>query len=310
MGAVVGRAVTGSGTWWAGHKLSDYMTGANNQPSEEDLVKITKNIGPDIDMTPDVGGVIAGATTLAALSAMMANAAAGREWDAAHVPHMDVADYRAMMTWEQSQFLNDVIASQPGFRGALTVPGDPRGSFYGYWARMILTDLPRAERLLRPLIRTGDLAQELHGHERATQLIIDFYNSARPELFQNVGRLAALATSGYFAYKGAKKLWDMYKKWKAPKKKSQKRSYRPLKRRVRTNRSGNRKGNMKRDSLLKLFKRLDKDKSGYLTMKELKGLARRFKIKANELLKHFDTSNDGKVSWPEFARYMRKRLRQ
>ena len=370
-GAVAGAAIAQSGGMYYGKKLSDWMAGVERaQPTAEDLKKITEQTDREVDKLSEGLQQMAGPMTLVALSEMLANAAAGREWNLAHPPHMAVNDLRAMMTFEQRGFLNDVIASQPGFRGALTVPGDPRGSFYAYWARMILTDLPRAERLLRPLIATGDLARDTQGYQRATEMIIDFYNDMRPDLFQNVGRNAAIASSLWLSYQGAKKLWNYYKKWRPtkirkpgekklrppapgpsgppnpspppgfiPRPPRQPQTYRTKTARRKTKtkkkkkkeptpmpaqreserpksptkiskpkKSDGRSGERRKDSLLKLFKRLDKDKSGRLRQSELKGLARRFKVKARVLMNKMDTSGDGEVSWPEFARYMRRNL--
>ena len=61
------------------------------------------------------------------------------------------------------------------------------------------------------------------------------------------------------------------------------------------------------DDLLKLFKRMDKDKSGQLSIQEIARLAKRLKMKPIELMQRMDTSKNGQVSWPEFRRYMRNR---
>ncbi len=64
---------------------------------------------------------------------------------------------------------------------------------------------------------------------------------------------------------------------------------------------------MKPDRLLTLFRRLDKDKSGRLSLKEIGGLAKRFKMSAKDLMKRIDQSKDGYIGFAEFSRFMRKR---
>ena len=54
-------------------------------------------------------------------------------------------------------------------------------------------------------------------------------------------------------------------------------------------------------------KLLDKDKSGQLSILEISRLAKRLKMKPFELMAAMDSSKNGQVSWPEFARYMRNR---
>lgn len=85
----------------------------------------------------------------------------------------------------------------------------------------------------------------------------------------------------------------------------------PMRRRAQARKvsGGRRAGGGKEDSLLKLFKRLDVDTSGKLSARELGPLARRFKIQPKKLLGIMDTSGDNQISWPEFARYMRKKIR-
>jgi hypothetical protein len=62
-----------------------------------------------------------------------------------------------------------------------------------------------------------------------------------------------------------------------------------------------------RETLLALFRRLDKDKSGRLTVKEVKKLAKRLGMSGPELMKAMDQSNDGYIEFKEFERYMRQR---
>ena len=62
-----------------------------------------------------------------------------------------------------------------------------------------------------------------------------------------------------------------------------------------------------RETLLSVFRRLDKDKSGRLTAKELAPLAKRFKMTGRELMKQMDQKADSYIEFTEFERYMRKR---
>ena len=62
-----------------------------------------------------------------------------------------------------------------------------------------------------------------------------------------------------------------------------------------------------RETLLALFRRLDKDKSGRLTVKEMKKLAKRLGMTGPELMRSMDQSNDGYIEFKEFERFMRKR---
>ncbi|MDE0916575.1 MAG: hypothetical protein OSB57_15490, partial [Planctomycetota bacterium] len=190
VGGTVGASIGGiaaRGSLAAGSKrMTDWMMGVKrSKPTAGELERMTK------ESMRSRGGSAAGPATLGALSAMLYNAASGRNWDAAHIPHESVADMYGMMNYAQRGLLNDVRASQVGFLGELTVPGDPRGSFNGYWARMILTDQNRAERLLRPLINTGNLGQEAHAARLARSYILKFYMDHRPNLFRNVGLAAA-----------------------------------------------------------------------------------------------------------------------
>ena len=76
-----------------------------------------------------------------------------------------------------------------------------------------------------------------------------------------------------------------------------------------TERSSESKNNIEiiRETLLALFRRLDKDKSGRLTVKEINKLAKRLGMTGPELMKAIDQSNDGYIEFKEFERYMRKR---
>ena len=58
----------------------------------------------------------------------------------------------------------------------------------------------------------------------------------------------------------------------------------------------------RRDTIKRLFDRLDKDADGYLTKKELRPI--RKNKKASTLLKRFDTNGDGKMSYREFVKLM------
>ena len=62
----------------------------------------------------------------------------------------------------------------------------------------------------------------------------------------------------------------------------------------------------KDDDLQKLFKRLDKDKNGFLDSKELKPLSKKMAISSKVLLSRMDTNKDKKVNFSEFARYMKQ----
>ena len=64
---------------------------------------------------------------------------------------------------------------------------------------------------------------------------------------------------------------------------------------------------VRRDSLLKLFKRLDRDKSGQLSVKEVGRLSKRLKLSAKEIMKRMDKSGNNGVDFKEFVRFMRSR---
>ena len=59
--------------------------------------------------------------------------------------------------------------------------------------------------------------------------------------------------------------------------------------------------------MLALFRRLDKDKSGRLTVKEMEKLAKRLGMTGPEIMRAMDQSNDGYIEFKEFERFMRKR---
>lgn len=62
------------------------------------------------------------------------------------------------------------------------------------------------------------------------------------------------------------------------------------------------KGEAKRDSLYKLFMRLDTDKSGKLSRGELQPISKR----KPKIFKMMDADNSGDITFKEFARYMSK----
>ena len=66
-------------------------------------------------------------------------------------------------------------------------------------------------------------------------------------------------------------------------------------------------GGVRRDTLLKLFKRLDKDKSGQLSTKELSKLSKRLKMSSKAIMRRMDKSGDNAVDFKEFAKFMRSR---
>lgn len=146
VGAVVGGVVAGSSLSYGGKQLANWAMGVEPaKPNKKFLAAIKKE-----EERKDSDAVIAG--TLAGVSQVLMNAAQGNEF-VGRVAHADVATLRGMMNPGQLTFLNSVIAAQPAFGPAgMTVVGDPRGSFYGYLARMILTDEGRARDLLEPLI--------------------------------------------------------------------------------------------------------------------------------------------------------------
>ena len=322
-GAVAGRVLgTTVASKLGSRKLSEWLMGKKGTvPTKKDIDVVMNEKKPSVqdkDPEVEVRGTNVGVALLG-ISQGLAAMATGLDWENdSRVPHMQVADYRAMMTREQRNFMAQIMASQPGLRGEGTVVGDPRGSLYGYFARMIVTDWDRAQRTLRPLINTNDPAANVRGAELAKELILDFYSLAPKEVFSKATKVAALLTSSYITYKATSALWDKYNKWsktRKPKPKKPKKSTRSRRRGVRASgrkRLGGtrRSGNERKDSLLKLFKRLDKDKSGRLGLKEITRLARRFKLTPKALMKKFDTSGDNQVSWPEFARYMRKKVNQ
>ena len=61
------------------------------------------------------------------------------------------------------------------------------------------------------------------------------------------------------------------------------------------------------DTLRALFRRLDKDKSGALSARELRQVARRFNMTGEQILQRFDVDKGGTISFDEFARFMRPR---
>ena len=93
---------------------------------------------------------------------------------------------------------------------------------------------------------------------------------------------------------------DTKKKPKRPKREPRKR--RPQRQPVKKEGEATR-----RDTLLKLFKRLDKDKSGELSVKEVSRLSKRLKLTGKEIMKRMDKSGNNGVDFKEFARFMRSR---
>ena len=79
-----------------------------------------------------------------------------------------------------------------------------------------------------------------------------------------------------------------------------------VKRRTEKVGTGDPRRETKRDDLLALFRRLDTNNSGSLSVGELGSLARRMQMKPANLMRAMDRDGNRKVNFSEFKRYMRR----
>ena len=172
---------------------------------------------------------------------------------------------------------------------------------------MILIDEAYARSILTPIINTTNV--DPNHNAMAWKVVMDFWNGIQPELLRSVFTNSLI--SG-LTVAGMQTLFS----WKKPKRKKRKKRKQKVKRqpeqtvvprKTKQQRKRQTKGNRKPDTLLALFRRMDKDKSGRLTVHELKRLARRFKMDAPSLMRRIDRNGNGFITFAEFAQFMRSR---
>ena len=239
---------------------------------------------------------IGGLTTLALNAMKMPDDSA---WRGAHD---EINAVRAQMTQEQLDFAAAVLSSDETFRGEMTVVGNSLGSWITYVHKMILINEDRARQVFTPIVAT-DNTSALH-NSLVWKMVVEFWNGIDRNLFRNV--LLDASTAVFTVY-GLKKLFrrDKVEQQQKPKKKRRRTLTKKGKGRMQT--AVSQASGRRIDTLRALFRRLDKDKSGALSARELRQVARRFNMTGEQILSRFDVDEGGTITFDEFARFMRPR---
>ena len=218
--------------------------------------------------------------------------------------HDEINAVRAQMTQEQLDFAAAVLSSDETFRGEMTVVGDSLGSWITYVHKMILINEERARRVFTPIVATENTSR-LH-NSLVWKMVVEFWNGIDRNLFRNV--LLDASTASFTMY-GLKKLFRRDKVEEPKKQAKQPKRRRTLTRKgkVRMQTAVSQASGRRIDTLRALFRRLDKDKSGALSARELRQVARRFNMTGEQILQRFDVDKRGTITFDEFARFMRPR---
>ena len=219
--------------------------------------------------------------------------------------HDEINAIRAQMSQEQLDFAAAVLSSDETFRGEMTVVGNSLGSWITYVHKMILINEERARQVFTPIVATENTSR-LH-NSLVWKMVLEFWNGIDRNLFRNV--LLDASTAAFTVY-GLKKLFrrdkvEQPKKQTKPQRKRRRRLTRKGKVRMQT--AVSQASGRRIDTLRALFRRLDKDKSGALSARELRQVARRFNMTGEQILQRFDVDKGGTITFDEFARFMRPR---
>ena len=243
------------------------------------------------------------AFAIGGLTRLALNAMSMPDDDAWRGAHDEINAIRAQMTQEQLDFAAAVLSSDETFRGEMTVVGNSLGSWITYVHKMILINEERARQVFTPIVATENTSR-LH-NSLVWKMVVEFWNGIDRNLFRNV--LLDASTAVFTVY-GLKKLFRR-NKVEQPKKQPQKKQRRTLTRKgkVRMQTAVSQASGRRIDTLRALFRRLDKDKSGALSARELRQVARRFNMTGEQILQRFDVDKGGTITFDEFARFMRPR---
>lgn len=233
-----------------------------------------------------------------------------------------IANYLSKLSPADRSFLTQIVQNNSAFRNP---------DLYRYFAQMLIIDRNEAHKRLMPL-----LDAPLPGNESYTVALreIKRFAEGNPGFLNNMGNYGMLFYGGTQV---ARKLKDIYDDWMSkpekpfvipggtkrrrrrkpgkpkppppppppkPRRKPQKPTTRGRRRRTRTAGSGRERDE---DDLYALFRRLDSDDSGELSVGELGPLANRFGMSAEDIMRGMDTNNNGGVNFAEFRKYMRRR---
>ena len=299
LGAAVGRFVAGMGFTASTKYYANKLVGIDKPLISEEqmqvLVDLSKGKQPRMD--------IALAMAVGAVSQIAFNYYTMPNQAAWYGPSIDRQDLLAQMTFSQRTLYEQATQANPLFRGEISVEGIPGslGSWQTYLMRMIMLDETYAKQALAPIINSTN--ESMAHNQMAWQMVLDFWHGLRPNLLKDSFLTAAKAGATMY---GLRKLWDSLYPEK-PKKKQKK----PVARRQGSSRRRTRRLKRvsagTRDTLLALFRRLDKDKSGTLQVEEVGRLARRFGLDPPSLMRMFDKNANGEVGFDEFAKFMRQR---